>query len=236
MLLDMDWKQDIYNLVYTHVDDVDNLRFWVRHPPKYADGSPYQRACVEVKEASKPSKFYVANLNTYGFHEISDCDNSYLINTKSQTKSNIEVFTDKKWSGRSDISVHLNGKVEENDSRDINALSDGISIYLIFSDLFPVNQSNITDNGKVSLLSIISELTSSAVSEMTIYGIADSSGDYKTNKKLANDRANVVRQFLSDGGLNSMPILVRGSVENSESTAFKRIQQRRFMIEVKLAR
>ncbi|MDA5490292.1 hypothetical protein [Yersinia kristensenii] len=147
ILLDMDWKQDIYNLVYTHVDDVDNLYFWVRQPPKYIDGSPYQRACVEVKESFKPSKFYVANLNSYGFYEISDCDKSYFTDGKFESKKNVDIFTDKRWRGRSDIAVQFSHKGGENTSGVLNANSDGASIRLIFSDLFPVNRSEITDNG-----------------------------------------------------------------------------------------
>ncbi|MGM7747721.1 OmpA family protein [Yersinia enterocolitica] len=68
-----------------------------------------------------------------------------------------------------------------------------------------------------------------------MYGIADSSGYYETNKKVASDRAKFVRRYLIDKGLKNMPILIRGSVENSENTVFERTLQRRFTIEVKLA-
>ncbi|MGS0628306.1 MULTISPECIES: OmpA family protein [Photorhabdus] len=235
LFLDMDWKQDIYNLVYTNADDVDNLRFWVRQPPEYTDGSPHQRACVEVQEAMKPSRFYIANLSTYGFDEISNCGKSYLSDPHFVKGKNLQPFSDESWNKRSDVTVQFGSDNGNKSSAVATQFGGSKLVHLIFSELFPVNESQLTSKGKATLLVVIKELSSIPVSEMTIYGIADSSGNYPMNKVLANKRAESVRQFLIEEGLRDIPIFIRGSVENSESTALQRVQQRRFMIEVRLA-
>lgn len=242
--LDMDWKQDIYNIIYTHFDYIEDLEFWVREPPKYINGSPYQKACIEVKLGINKPRFYIANLNLYSLTETKDCSfsNGNVNDVAQVAGENIkeeQYFDNNQWQGKSNVFISYSG---DNESGELDEklfsheyYTNEKHISLIFSALFPVNQSLLTKEGKEILSEVVKELSSIPVTEITIYGIADSSGDYIKNRQLADRRAASVHQLMINSGLNNIPIKVKGSVENHESTASERVQQRRFIIEVRLA-
>lgn len=107
-------------------------------------------------------------------------------------------------------------------------------MYIQFESLFPVYQTELTVRGRDLLRKAIGELATLNVRKITIYGVADSSGKYTLNKELANNRALGVKRFIIENGLSSVPISVRGSVENGLPLASERVMQRRFMMEVQL--
>lgn len=238
--LDMDWKQDVYNIIYSHFDYIEDLEFWVREKPQYTNGSPYQRACVEVKLGINEPKFYIANLNFYSLTEAKNC--SVLNDAAQIVGKDIKeerYFDNNQWQDKSNVFISYSGN---NEGNKLDKALFGHEYYtnekhisIIFSALFPVNQSKLTEEGKETLLEVAKELSTIPVTEMTIYGIADSSGDYAQNRQLADNRAASVHQFMLGAGLKDTPIKVKGSVENHDSTASGRVQQRRFIIEVRLA-
>lgn len=242
--LDMDWKQDVYNIIYSHFDYIEDLEFWVREKPQYTNGSPYQRACIEVKLGINDPKFYIVNLNLYSLKETENCSvlNGNVNDSTKIVGKDIKgerYFDNNQWQDKSNLFISYS---EKNEGNKLDKTLFGHEYYtnekhisLIFSALFPVNQSFLTEEGKETLLEVVKELSSIPVTEMTIYGIADSSGDYIKNRQLADKRAASVHQLMLNAGLNHIPIKVKGSVENHESTAFERVQQRRFIIEVRLA-
>lgn len=235
IVLDQDWKPDIYNLIISHVSDVDNLRFWVRRTPSYEDGYPHQLACVEVAQPLEPNRFYIANLNTYGLNQVYNCENDYW---------RYDNLVDPYASRAVDLSAwdpNLNKRRYTNYPVNMNTHIDGVDAYLwgegqlrlVFSDLFPVNQYQLTNKGVNTLFEVIDKLKYLPVEELTIYGIADSSGTYQKNRVLADRRAQSVKTFLVEEGLSYLPMKLRGTVENGLSTAQQRVLQRRFVIEVR---
>lgn len=57
LVLDYDWEPDVYNLVYSHVADADNLRFWVRRAPEYDEGSPTSAGVLKLPSLKAPTVF-----------------------------------------------------------------------------------------------------------------------------------------------------------------------------------
>ncbi|MCF7505316.1 OmpA family protein [Vibrio sp. L3-7] len=219
LLLDYDWKPDVYNLVIANVADADNMRFWVRRAPEYAEGSPHHRACVEVAQPTEANRFYIANLNTYGLTEVKSCNENYLAVNNLVEPERSQAFDGEQWR-----TVYGISKSELNHS----------SLLLKFENLFPVNEFSLTRKARNSLIAVLTEIQKWPVQSVTIYGVADSSGTYSTNRTLADQRAKVTREFLIEEGLRYVPVHIRGSVENGLDTAQQRVDQRRFMIEVKL--
>ncbi|NOH73039.1 OmpA family protein [Vibrio pectenicida] len=219
LILDYDWKPDVYNLVLVEVADADNFQFWVRRAPEYAEGSPHHKACVEVAEPTEPNRFYIANLNTYGLTEVKSCEGDYLAVSNLVAPIKSRAFGGTQWQNVYGVST---------------SLLDNSNLLLKFESLFPVNEYQLTSEGRTTLFAIIEELQKWSLESLTIYGVADSSGTYKHNRILADNRARVTREFLIEEGLRNVPIYVRGSVENGLSTPEQRVTQRRFMIEVKL--
>ncbi|AYV25083.1 OmpA family protein [Vibrio mediterranei] len=219
LILDYDWKPDVYNLVIFNVADADNMRFWVRRTPEFAEGSPHLRACVEVAQPTEPNRFYIANLNTYSLIEIKSCSEDYLV-----VDNLIEPEISKAFDGEQWRTVYGISKSELNHS----------SLLLKFESLFLVNEFSLTKKARNSLIAVLKELQKWPVQNVIIYGVADSSGTHSTNRILAEQRAKVTREFLIEEGLKNVPVHTRGSVENALGTAKQRVGQRRFMIEVKL--
>ena len=229
VILDYDWQSDVYNLVIAEVADADNVEFWVRQEPEYSNGSPHYKACVEIAQPTEKNRFYIANLNTYGLTEVKNCNKNYLaranIINPNQSKAydidswQAKAFSDQKWYTSFGISKSIT-----NDS----------SLMLKFEDLFFVNEARFTSRAQNTLIMLITELQKWPIEKVTVYGIADSSGNYPMNRKLADQRAKVTRSFLIEEGLRNVPITIRGSVENGRKTKQQRVTQRRFMIEVKL--
>ncbi|MBS0044802.1 OmpA family protein [Shewanella sp. M16] len=259
IIWDHEWKHDIYNLLFAEVDDIDHMRYWVKRKPEYVDGSPHQNACIEVSVSSNPSRYYLANLHTYSLSEVKDCDADYsrysnlvdaiFENTLAGQGSSTAAATDGRQSMTGDILNSAYGEAWISDDGESWILDNSTScasdkrfdncrtqpkhLRLVFQGLFLVNESVLTQEGKNMLVHMIENLRGKPVESILIYGIADSSGDYATNRRLADARANSVKCFLRTEGMGDMPILLRGSVENGLPTAEQRITQRRFMIEMK---
>lgn len=219
LVLDYDWKPDVYNLVYAHVADVDNLRFWVRRVPQYHEDSPYQQGCVEVAQPMADNRFYIVNLNSYGLTEVKNCEGDYLAFGNLVEPKRSQAFDVSAWQDHYGIEV--------TDLQHSHWL-------LKFENLFVVNQYQLTEQGRHTLLAMLNELHKLPVESVLVYGIADSSGPYRKNRQLSALRASVVREFLVEEGMRNTPINIRASVENALPTAPERVTQRRFMIEVKL--
>ncbi|MEA5385429.1 MULTISPECIES: OmpA family protein [Vibrio harveyi group] len=218
-ILDFDWEADVYNMMYDNVEDADNLRLWVRRPPSFADGATHQLACVEVGQPGKRNQFYLANLNTYEVLSVYNCEGDYT------ASANIVPLNYYQRSDKEEL-LGVYGMSE--------TLLDCGLYRFTFTNLFPVNKYELTEQGKVTLLKVIKRAQKLSVIHIRIYGVADSSGDYAHNQFLARARAQVVKVFLRKEGLNQVPISLRGSVENELPSAEERIAQRRFMIEMKL--
>ncbi len=219
LILDYDWKPDVYNLVIANVADADNLRFWVRQAPEYAEGSPHHKACVEVAQPTEPNRFYIANLNTYGLTAVKSCEGDYLAVSNLVEPEKSQAFDGDQWRTIYGISKSKLGES---------------NLLLKFENLFLVNEYRLTSEGRSTLIAMIAELQKWPLESVIVYGVADSSGAYSKNRTLADQRAKVVREFLIEEGLRNVPVTVRGSVENGLPTAQQRVNQRRFMIEVKL--
>lgn len=249
IIWDYEWKQDIYNLLFSEIDDVDHLRYWVKRKPEYADGSPHQTACIEVSTPSHPSRLYLANLHTYALSEVDRCQGDYGL--YSNIISSVEV---NKFSGIDCSTVVHAGQSLVNDrwssddgeywvvdDKSLCALNNRFDIFrtqskfvrLVFNELFMVNESALTSDGKNMLVRMIEELRGKPLESILVYGIADSSGAYESNRHLADARAKSVKYFLQTEGMGDTPIFIRGSVENGLATAEDRVTQRRFMIEMK---
>ncbi|MDE1340748.1 OmpA family protein [Vibrio aestuarianus] len=221
LLLDLEWKQDIYNLLVTQVADVDNFKFMVRKEPDYVNGSPHQIACIEVAEPLSPHKFFIANLNTYGMSQVYTCDGNYWYFDNLVSANKSRSFDLSSWQPVAGVDTsYSNKKGDEH-------------LQLGLSSLFPLNEFKLTSQGRETLHEVIYSLRKEPVSSLVIYGVADSSGIYQENYTLAEKRALSVRDFLVEEGLRGIPIAVRGSVENRLSTPEERVTQRRFMIEVR---
>ncbi|GLT17467.1 outer membrane protein [Vibrio zhanjiangensis] len=219
LILDYDWKPDVYNLVMVEVADADNVQFWVRRAPEYAEGSPHHKACVEVAEPTEPNRFFIANLNTYGLTEVKSCEGDFSAASNLVSPKDSRAFGGDEWQNVYGVST---------------SVLDNSNLLLKFESLFPVNEYQLTNEGRATLFATIEELQKWPVESLTVYGVADSSGDYETNRFLADKRSKVTRDFLIEEGLRNVPIYIRGSVENGLSTPKQRVTQRRFMIEVKL--
>ncbi|WP_236620671.1 OmpA family protein [Providencia sneebia] len=241
--LDLDWKKDVYNIIYSHFDYIDDIEFWVIKKPQYINGSPFRKACIEVKMGINNPKFYVANINLYSLAEVASCDdlNNNSRNTVQLTGINIKEHDDKginNLNNKPGVFVSYKNNVEllnltnSTSNNELNKNEKYLSI--VFSSLFSVNEYMLTNQGKEILLDFINELPKIPATEMVIYGIADSSGNYALNRKLADKRAEAVYQFIRSSGVKNIPIQVKGSVENHDKTALERVQQRRFIIEVRL--
>lgn len=219
LALDYGWERDVYNLVYSHVADADNLRFWVRSAPEYDESSPHQRGCIEIAQPQSPNRFYIVNLNTYGLIEVNNCDGDYFAFSNLISPEKSRAFDVSAWQRSYGIVV---------------TELDGAHWLLKFENLFVVNQYQLTVQGRHTLLAMLRELQALPVESLLVYGVADSSGSYAKNRRLSDQRSRVVREFLIEEGMRNIPIDIRASVENTLPTAQERVAQRRFMIEVKL--
>ncbi|CAB1245791.1 TPA: OmpA family protein [Vibrio cholerae] len=250
LILDIDWEPDIYNMVVTHVSDPNNFRFIVHQAPRYIENSPHEQACLEIDQPLEPNRYYLANLNTYGLTEVRTCEGEYWLysNLVDPYKSLVAGFN--VWDPRS-YRLNKMYSYENGDKNSTNRQGypligdsgiDGLDAYLIgeknlrlvFENLFPVNEFELTQASKETLLQLIQKLNQLPVKELVIYGVADSSGLYAKNRVLADRRALAVRNFLIEEGVRGISIMTRGSVENGLETAEQRVKQRRFSIDVRL--
>lgn len=249
IIWDHEWKKDIYNLLFSEIDDVDHLRYWVKRIPEYVDGSPHQTTCIEVSTPSHPSRLYLANLHTYALSEVSSCQGDYWLYSNL-----INVVKGNKFSGSDRSTVADTGRsiagdrwssddgkywiVDDQSSCALDNISDicrtqSKHVRLVLNELFMVNESALTPDGRNMLVRMIEDLRGKPIESILVYGIADSSGAYESNRHLADARAKSVKYFLQTEGMRDTPIFLRGSVENGLPTAEQRITQRRFMIEMK---
>lgn len=228
-ILDFEWENDIYNMMYSTVADVDNLQLWVRRTPNFADGGIHQTACVEIAQPGKDNGFYFVNLNTYGVQEINSCEGDYaaysnFVASNHYQNSNVTDLNRTDFNEKQLVSV---------DGVSATSLENGLYRFT-FTNLFLVNQYVLTEEGKTTLRNVVDQARQWPVKHIRIYGVADSSGKYVHNQFLANARAQVVHDFLREEGVHHIPISLRGSVENGLPSAEERITQRRFIIEMKL--
>jgi len=257
IIWDHEWKQDIYHLLFAEVDDVDHMRYWVKSPPEYVDGSPHQTACIEVSVPSQPSRYYSVNLHTYGLSEVNNCVADYwrysnLVGAmgrnafvgqesvapdgrQSMGEDNLNPADWESWISDDGVSWILDNNAACLAANSAEFCRTRFKHFrLVFEGLFPVNEFALTPEGKNILVRMIENLRGKPVESILVYGIADSSGAYATNRRLADARANSVKYFLQTESMGDFPILLRSSVENSLPSAEQRMTQRRFMIEIKL--
>lgn len=250
MILDLEWQPDVYNMVYATVGNHNNFQYWVRRPPEYFDGYPYPQTCIEVSDNSGPSRFYIANIDFYHLSPVYSCEGDYTVAANRIDNPHT--------SGATEFANRHNGNMNANKANNANSNNNGTGygqggacssllssdgyqcfntrnkMYIQFESLFPVYQTELTVRGRDLLRKAIGELAKLNVRKITIYGVADSSGKYTLNKELANNRALGVKRFIIENGLSTVPISVRGSVENGLPLASERVMQRRFMMEVQL--
>ncbi len=238
IIWDHEWKQDIYNLLFAEIDDIDHMRYWVKRKPEYVDGSPHQTACIEVSVPSHPSRQYLANLHTYALSEVKNCEADYwrysnLVgamsgNTLARLGDSTAAAADMQQSTGGDNLNSADGESWISDDGESWILDNSGScasdkrsdkrfdicrtqskhLRLVFQGLFLVNESALTPEGKNMLVRMIENLRGKPVESVLVYGIADSSGAYATNRRLADARANSVKYFLQTEGMGDTPILL----------------------------
>lgn len=235
LIMDYDWQADIYNLALVEATDTDNLRVWVKQGPGYFGGAPHQRACVEIAQPMKPDRFYIANLNLYSLIEVKNCNINFwepsnLINpARSQMPGRSQMNA-----MRNDFQSNNTGQMDwENIPGILGYYADRSHLRLVFEGLFPVNGYQLTSAGRETLLLIIKRLLHKDLSVITIYGVADSSWGYSTNRGLADARARTVRDYFVKEGLSNVHYDLRGSVKNAPKIRRNCNKQCRFIIEVR---
>lgn len=245
-LYDLEWRPELYNMVYVEAPDLDNLSYWVRREPSYEEGTPHLIACIEIKQpAWSANKFYKANIKTYGMVEVYNCDGDYWLSTNIINPKDSLAYDVTAWKPINGISAkfisnnepftnHLSEDYLNQSAWETIIYGDVNSNYLrlIFEPIFPVNEYKLTKEGKALLLKMITQIFPMPVQSLTIYGIADSTGGYDVNKKLAEKRAQSAREFIVENGYRHVPIYIRSSVENKLDTKNQRIFQRRVVVEV----
>lgn len=75
---------------------------------------------------------------------------------------------------------------------------------------FDVDKSTVTDDGKAIVDQIAQALKTESTLKIKIEGHTDNTGDAAHNKKLSNDRANVVRQQLEKSGIAAARLSAQG--------------------------
>ncbi|ENM5780275.1 OmpA family protein [Vibrio mimicus] len=250
LILDIDWEPDIYNMVVTHVSDPNNFRFIVHQGPRYIENSPHEQACLEIDQPLEPNRYYLANLNTYGLTEVWTCEGEFwlysnLVDPQKSLGTSLNVWDPRHYRSNGKHSSGNGGRNSTNrqgyplfgdsgiEGLDAYLIGEG-NLRLVFENLFPVNEFELTQASKETLLQLIQKLNKLPVKELVIYGVADSSGSYAKNRVLADRRAIAVRDFLIEEGARSISIMTRGTVENGLETAEQRVKQRRFSIDVRL--
>lgn len=234
LVLDYDWQADIYNMALVEATDTDNLRVQVKQGPGFFGGSPHQLACVEIAQPMEPNRFYIANLNFYSLIEVKNCNIDFWVPTNLVDPAHSRMAGADQMNAM--ISGHHNSVSGPMKWENIPGVSeyyvDSSHLRLFFDGLFPVNQYHLTSSGHETLLLITKKLLHKNIVGMIIYGVADSTGGYSTNRSLADARARTVKDFLVNEGIDNVQFDLRGSVENALKIQENRKKQRRFMIEV----
>ncbi|WP_318479864.1 hypothetical protein [Photobacterium leiognathi] len=57
----------------------------MRRTPEFSEGSPYNKACIEIWQPKEANKFFIAELNTYSMTEVNNCNGDYM-NFSNQEK------------------------------------------------------------------------------------------------------------------------------------------------------
>ncbi|MFN3196377.1 MAG: OmpA family protein [Chlorobiota bacterium] len=93
----------------------------------------------------------------------------------------------------------------------LSPLKEGKTRLLIFFDF---DKSSLKDESKPELTRLVRFLNSHPDVKIELHGHTDSSGDEDYNQKLSQDRANSVRQYLYDNGIQSGRIGTKGFGES----------------------
>jgi len=216
------WKQDVYNVLFEFVQDINDVKYEVLRKPKTLRRSPDRWACVKVNsKLEEETGCYAINVDNYSVTPVFSCTADYMASANKRKFHGI--ITDK--GGAS--SFQMKGYLSD-ESRDKSYK------LRIVEALFPLDSYDLTPNAQKKLLNLSGSLNFSDVKKVTVFGVADSSGNYQRNKLLSNKRANAVVDFLRENGFNNINIEKRYSVEQGLSAAEQRARQRRYTIRVEL--
>lgn len=251
------WRQDVYNILFEFVQDIDDISYTVLRSPKRSLKAPDRWLCVNVSSKVPAENGYFAlNVDAYTIRPVTTCFGDYL--KKAQTgaagggppqKGGMSTFA---LSGRGSYASSADATASGDGATgsDSSASSSGQDLsgaggkpsasagqqpaLRIVEALFPVNSYKMTSKARTKLLDLCRSVDATAVRKVTVFGVADSSGHYARNKELSDKRANVVTDFLRAHGLSDVPIEKRYSVEQGLSVAAQRVTQRRYIVRVEL--
>jgi outer membrane protein OmpA-like peptidoglycan-associated protein len=113
----------------------------------------------------------------------------------------------------------------------VERVGEGIVVEFSSSILFGFDQSNLSDDAKVNLDKLVKVLKSYGETDIEVQGHTDSRGAEAYNQNLSIQRAGAVSNYLTQKGISSLRLTVRGFGENTprydNSTADGRTQNRR---------
>lgn len=100
--------------------------------------------------------------------------------------------------------------------------------------LFPTNGTTLSSNAKTDLTSFANSLINNPNTNVQIYGYTDNTGSMAANEKVANGRADAVRNYLLNSGVSGTRLSAEGlpmqDYVASNETAEGRAQNRRVEI------
>lgn len=100
--------------------------------------------------------------------------------------------------------------------------------------LFAFNKSDLSSSAKQSLSAFAQSLINNPSTDVTIYGYTDNVGTYEANKKVSNQRALSVQQYLMESGVPTSRMTAQGLAWDnpvaSNDTEAGRAQNRRVEI------
>lgn len=106
-----------------------------------------------------------------------------------------------------------------------------------FVIIFMANVHEINLDQKIALGNYIDKIKKLPIKKITIYGVADSTGNYEINKILAYKRAKNVESFLKDKNhINHIEVQILATVENALQTKLARSGQRRVFFDIRLSK
>jgi outer membrane protein OmpA-like peptidoglycan-associated protein len=92
----------------------------------------------------------------------------------------------------------------------VERVGEGIVVEFSSSVLFGFDKSNLSDEAKANLDKLVSVLNSYEETDIEIQGHTDSKGSEVYNQDLSEQRARMVSYYLTDKGINSERLTVKG--------------------------
>ena len=236
------WRQDVYNIIFEFVQNIDHVNYTILRSPRRSLDAPDRWLCLRLSsKVPAENGFFALNVDAYTVRPVASCFGDYL-HQKTAGKdgggmSQGEEMSTFALSGRrsapsSEAGASASGlALSGAGGRKPEPAQSGIRVV---EALFPVNSYKITEKARSKLLELCRSVDRAAVEKVTVFGVADSSGRYSSNKLLSDKRANVVTDFLRSHGMSDVRIEKRYSVEQGLSAAAQRAGQRRYIVRVQM--